>query len=106
MAPHFTRRGRSRLEAAPQSGAFPQARHNSGYWGDDENGNLSSARTAGHGRRPADLAVCYIMLFGYAHNLFYVLRPLSYSGPRDYSGSRGRSSPTLGEVGFGIETRY
>ena len=104
-APHFT--GSASVDWQPVRNLHlsAQARHNSGYWGDDYNDPLF--RTSGWSMVDARVSwsTGRYTVFGYAQNVFDTLKVLGWTGPRNLPFVEvGLTDPR--ELGVGIDARF
>jgi outer membrane receptor protein involved in Fe transport len=104
-APHFTGAVGAEWEPVRKLHLSAQARHNSGFWGDDSEDplvrttgwSMVDARASWDGPR--------FTVFAYAQNVFDTFHVIGWGGPRDDPDVQvGLTDPR--EVGIGLEARF
>jgi len=104
-APHFT--GAAGVDWAPvrKLHIAAQARHNSGFWGEDSQDPLfrTTAWTIVDARASWDAR--RFTVFAYAQNLFDTFHVIGFAGPRDDPEAEVELADPR-EVGIGIEARF
>lgn len=104
-APPFTAAGGADWRPIRNVDISAQARHESGFAGDDANTDLFKTKAFWIVDGRASWGIGKVSLFGYARNIFNTFQVIGYAGPRDAPFVEVELTDPR-EVGGGIEARF